>query len=197
MDIDFVRQKLIAHATDSSTAAVPGHAAVAVVLRQGERSAEILLIERAHREGDPWSGHMAFPGGRVESSDRSTCVTARRETLEEVGLDLARAEHLGQIDELTGNPRRRPRLVVTAHAFHLAENQELALCAAEVRSAFWFPLADMLEESRRVEYVFRKNPGVQYPGVLVGVPDRHVVWGMTYRFLDTLFGRLGHSLRTR
>jgi 8-oxo-dGTP pyrophosphatase MutT (NUDIX family) len=197
VDIDFVRQKLIAHAVDPAGSAVPGQAAVAVVLREGGASAEVLLIERAHREGDPWSGHMAFPGGHVESSDRSTHGTALRETLEEVGLDLARAEHLGQIDELTGNPRRTPRLVVTAHAFHLTENQELDLCAEEVRSAFWFPLADMLDEARRVEYVFQKNPGVRYPGVLVGVPERHVVWGMTYRFLGTLFDRLGHPFPTR
>jgi hypothetical protein len=55
----------------------------------------------------------------------------------------------------------------------------------------------MLDEARRVEYVFEKHPGVRYPGVLVGVPERHVVWGMTYRFLGTLFDRLGHPFPTR
>jgi 8-oxo-dGTP pyrophosphatase MutT (NUDIX family) len=197
MDIDFVRERLIARPSDASRTASLRHAAVAVVLRDGERSAEVLLIERAHREGDPWSGQMAFPGGRAESGDISTRGTARRETFEEVGLELSEAEHLGQIDELVGNARMTPPLVVAAHAFHLATDQELDLCVEEVQTAFWFPLVDMLDESRRIDYVFPKNPGTRYPGIVVGLPERHIVWGLTYRVLGTLFDALGRPLSTR
>jgi 8-oxo-dGTP pyrophosphatase MutT (NUDIX family) len=197
VNIDFVREKLTVLAPESARTTSLRQAAVAVVLREGERSAEVLLIERAHRAGDPWSGQMAFPGGRLESGDTSSSGTARRETLEEVGVKLKDADHLGQIDELVGNPRMTPRMVVAAHAFHLAEDQELALCVEEVQAAFWFPLVDMLDASRRVDYVFPKNPGVQYPGILVGEPDRHVVWGLTYRFLGTLFDALGRPFATR
>src|SRR6476646_9126644 len=78
----------------------PGHraedaeglrAAVAAIMRERNGRAEILFIKRAERESDPWSGHMAFPGGRREPSDETLLHTARRETLEEVGLDLASA----------------------------------------------------------------------------------------------------------
>ena len=63
-------------------------AAVAAVLRFGEKGPEVLFIERAVKEGDPWSGQMAFPGGRTELKDKSSLDTARRETLEEIGFDL-------------------------------------------------------------------------------------------------------------
>jgi len=38
----------------------------------------VLMIKRADREGDPWSGHMAFPGGRKDRGDSNTLVTAKR-----------------------------------------------------------------------------------------------------------------------
>ena len=94
---------LAGHRPEPVPAETHQKAAVAVVLREGPRSAEVLLIERAHHPDDPWSGHMAFPGGRMEAGDDSTRTTAARETLEEVGVSLHGAEYLGHVDELTGN----------------------------------------------------------------------------------------------
>ena len=97
-------------------------AAVAVVLRQQGETPEVLFIERAQRSGDPWSGHMAFPGGRVETSDASARLAAQRETHEEVGVDLAPAEVLGRLDDLEGHRAAgAPRLVVSAFIYHLPE----------------------------------------------------------------------------
>jgi 8-oxo-dGTP pyrophosphatase MutT (NUDIX family) len=191
--IDFVRERLGAHEPERSDISGEASAAVAIVFREGPRSVEVLLIERAEREGDPWSGHMAFPGGRLEQGDGSTRNTARRETFEEVGVELADAEYLGQLDDIVGNPRTRPTLVVEAHAFFLTENQGFELEPEEVQAAFWFPLADMLLESRSVEFAAPHSPEMRYPGILVGVPDRHVVWGLTYRFLENLLKVLGHN----
>jgi len=192
--IDFVRARLGAHVPEQSDISDEAHASVAVVFREGMQSLEVLFIERAEREGDPWSGHMAFPGGRLEHTDESSRVTARRETFEEVGIELVNAEYLGRLDDIVGNPHKSPTLVVAAHAFFLSENQEIELDPKEVRDAFWFPLAEMLEESRRVEYAMAHRPGERYPGILVGIPDRHVVWGLTYRFLENLLQVLGHSV---
>jgi len=192
--IDFLRERLGAHEPNEADLPSESRAAVAVVFREGSHSVELLLIERAEREGDPWSGHMAFPGGRMEDHDDSTRSAAQRETYEEVGVDLTHAEYLGQLDDIVGNPSNRPTLVVAAHAFYLAESQSFTIDLEEVQKAFWFPLADMLEESRSVHYEIAERPEARFPGILVGVPNRHVVWGLTYRFLENLLGVLGHSI---
>src|ERR1700680_3050243 len=90
--------------------AVP-RAAVALVLRQGARGLEILLIKRAEHMDDPWSGHVALPGGREEPADASLQETAVRETLEETGIDLARdGEVLGALDDL--RPTTAPNTIL-------------------------------------------------------------------------------------
>ena len=48
-----------------------GRAAVAIMVREGSDATEMLMIRRATREGDPWSGHMGFPGGRRDPEDAS------------------------------------------------------------------------------------------------------------------------------
>jgi len=183
---------LAGHAPEPVLAETHEKAAVAVVLREGSRSAEVLLIERAHHPDDPWSGHMAFPGGRMEQGDGSTRTTAARETFEEVGVSLDGAEYLGHVDELTGNRRVTPRLVVSAHAFHVTEHQDFALDPGEVQQAFWFPLAGLHDRERQVEHVVESMPDVRFPGVVVGQPDRHIVWGLTFRFLDRMLHLIEH-----
>ena len=88
-DLKTIRERLKKFDSVSLEAAEHQQAAVAVVLREGDSGSEILFIERSTREDDPWSGHMAFPGGRVEAADANTRAAAERETLEEVGVSLA------------------------------------------------------------------------------------------------------------
>ena len=192
VDIDHVRRKLAGHAPDTVDSEDHERAAVAVVLREGADSAEVLLIERALHEHDPWSGHMAFPGGRMEPHDLTTRITAARETFEEVGVELSNSEYLGHVDELVGNRRVTPRLVVSAHAFHLAEDQTFALDPSEVQRAFWFPLAGLHEESRQIEHLVAGMPDIRFPGIVVGDPTRHIVWGLTFRFLERMLEVIEH-----
>jgi len=170
-------------------------AAVAVVLRDGEaRGAEVLLIERARHEGDPWSGHMAFPGGRVEPVDPDSRAAAERETFEEVGLALGGADLLGRLDDLEGrHAGRRLPLVISAWVYHVPEPGPLAL-NYEVQEALWVPVRQLVDPRHHVEY---PTPWAGYPGILVGRPERHVVWGLTYRFLEIFLDRLGHPLPDR
>ena len=172
-------------------------AAVAVILREGPASAEVLLIERAVHERDPWSGHMAFPGGRMDAGDASTRGTAARETLEEVGVSLANAEYLGHIDELEGNRRLPSRMVVSAHAFFVSEHQDFVLDEREVQKAFWFPLVGLHEESRQVEHVIPEIATVRFPAIVVGDPSRHIVWGLTFRFLERMLEVIDHPFETK
>lgn len=155
----------------------------------------MFFIERAHREGDPWSGHMAFPGGRVEPDDRDTRETAERETAEEVGIDLGGAEPLGRLDDVQG--RRSGKavdLVISAYVYLLNEPQ-VVTPNYEVASTFWVPVDHLLDPNFHVEYPYLSgSPPGSFPGIQVGEPDRHVVWGLTYRFLREFFDLLGHRL---
>lgn len=169
-----------------SAAGVP-RAAVALVLRPGHAGIEILLIKRAEREGDPWSGHVALPGGREEPTDGSLEETAIRETREETGLDLTQGgEILGALDDL--EPRSMPRnILVRPFVALLREDAQLEL-SDEVAAAFWVPLGDLTAPGAVTEST-----------VYVGGAERrvtsflhgdYVVWGMTERILQQLLSVL-------
>lgn len=197
VEIDYVKEKLALHEPERKKEPGVSQAAVAVVLREHLGSTEVLLIERALRDGDPWSGHMAFPGGRIEPGDTSTRSAASRETLEEVGVALSEAEYLGRVADRVGNPRIQSRLIISAHAFHLQEEQAFVLEESEVQSAFWFPLAEMHSAERLIDYEVPQMPKVRFPGILVGEPGRHIVWGLTYGFLEDFFTALAKPLPLR
>jgi ADP-ribose pyrophosphatase YjhB (NUDIX family) len=169
-------------------------AAVAVLLRDRGERVDVLFIKRAEFEGDPWSGHMAFPGGRMEAHDPEASDAAIRETREEVGLSLSGAVNLGRLDDLQGRGDASG-LVVSAHVYQLGEPEALRP-NHEVAEAFWFPLHELHSPDRQVEY---EHPLVEqsYPGIVVGNPERHVVWGLTYRFLEDFHRIVGRPLPMR
>jgi 8-oxo-dGTP pyrophosphatase MutT (NUDIX family) len=196
--IDDVRRALAAHRP--AALAATSRAAVAVVLRAGHGGdAEVLLIERALKEGDPWSGHIAFPGGRQGPGDPAPRSTAERETLEEVGLDLAPAELLGQLDDLEGRAGgRRVGLVISAFVYYVPHAPPLTVRSEEVQHAFWVPLPSLRDPASHVDHRFRHELGpISMPGIRVGDAEAHVVWGLTYRFLEGLLGLLGEPLPDR
>jgi len=172
-------------------------AAVALVFRETSPGTELLFIERAQRAGDPWSGHMAFPGGRVERMDPNPRFAAERETLEEVGIELGKAEVLGRLDDLEGRHAGRPAELVVSGFVYFAPDPSPIAPSPEVREALWVPLSTLLDPQRYVDYRYLPAPGAIYPGILVGEPERHVVWGLTYRFLEAFFGIVGHPLPPR
>ncbi len=84
--------------------------AVAMVLKLIDGELHILMIKRAEREGDPWSGHMAFPGGRMDPGDANGFSVAVRETEEEVGLTLGSEDLcIGRLSEINARPQRGNR----------------------------------------------------------------------------------------
>lgn len=194
--LEIIRERLARHQAIALSAEGKRQAAVAVVLRKRGDGPEVLFIERAKRSGDPWSGHMAFPGGRVDPTDPSARLAAERETREEVGVDLEVAEPLGRLDDLEGHRAAgNPRLVVSAFVYHLPEPGDLSP-NHEVQEAFWFPLPALLDPDRHVDYPM-KWAGRRFPGIVVGHPERHIVWGLTYRFLEHLLEVVGHPLPHR
>jgi 8-oxo-dGTP pyrophosphatase MutT (NUDIX family) len=195
--LDRIRLALAAHAPVTVADDALRRAAVAMVLRGGPAAPEVLFIERAERSGDPWSGHMAFPGGRIEPADASARGAAEREAREEVGLDLTDAERLGRLDDLHGQRASGvPRLLISAFVYHLADPPPLAP-NREVRDAFWFPLTELHRAERHVPWRIPGYEAAPFPGIRVGVPERQVVWGLTYRFLEVFFRAVGQPLPDR
>lgn len=161
-------------------------AAVATIVRAHDRGPQVLLIQRAEHPDDPWSGHMAFPGGRHEADDPSLHHTAVRETAEEIGLPLPKhADPLGAMDDV---PTHTTGLVVRPYVFWLRETPPLTLDRSEVAAVHWADLGAMMRGERDTTHEFPwKGQRHRLPAYEVG--DR-VVWGLTYRMLSTLFDRL-------
>ena len=168
-------------------------AAVAAIIRQSQdrKDTEILLMCRAERDGDPWSGHMAFPGGRRDHRDESLLHTAVRETFEEVGLDLrAHGTMLTRLPHLEAMAKGRVvGLVVVPFVFVLESTCDIDLSLNhEVAATMWTPLGPLARGEAPATFETRHDGLVwKLPGYRVG---ERIVWGLTYRMLEALFERL-------
>src|SRR2546422_8887368 len=109
---------------------------------EGPHGLEILLIRRAERADDPWSGQIALPGGRYGAGDLDLEATAVRETREETGVDLSGAERLGGLDDLYPRTPILPPVGVRPFVFGLARPPALPP-SGEVQRAFWLPPAPL------------------------------------------------------
>jgi len=140
----------------------PDWAAVGVLLREGK----ILLIKRVEREGDPWSGQVAFPGGRWKPGE-DLLGTAVREVQEEVGVrPTALAGTLSPF-----SPRNAPWLKVVPHVFTQWEG-DLQPNPAEVAEVRWVSRQDLKE--------------TEWMGAPAYAVGSWVVWGLTYRILSQI-----------
>ncbi len=197
ISLDPIRRALATHDPVILQGGGSRGAAVALVLRQSREDLAVLFIERARREGDPWSGHMAFPGGRVDPGDANAHSAAERETLEEVGIHLDAAERIGRLDDMQGHRVAGvPSLLVSAFVYYVKDPAEL-VANHEVQDAFWFPVSSLLDPERHVEYPAPWSGEEPLPGIRVGIPDGQVVWGLTYRFLEVFLQIIGSPLPGR
>ncbi len=161
--------------------------AVALILRQADNGLEALMIKRAEREGDPWSGHMAFPGGRGEVSDVNNLHTARRETWEEIGLNTDQHTRvLGRLSDIaTPRFRGHHRMVVTPYLFTIDQVPELSP-NHEVAEVIWIPLNFLANHNNREQMQW------QIKGVDRDIPcyfyNEKRIWGLSLLMLDELVG---------
>jgi 8-oxo-dGTP pyrophosphatase MutT (NUDIX family) len=166
-------------------------ASVAVVLRPDPsgRELELLLIRRSRSEADPWSGHMALPGGRKDRQDPSLLSTATRETLEEVGVSLERTgEPLGNLEIVQPISADLPLFTVLPFVFQVPTPTMARVASEEVAEIRWISLSHLRAKRNQTLFIYRKNNvGFRFPAIDVG---GHPVWGLTHRILSDLFRRL-------
>lgn len=153
-------------------------ASVALMLRERDLGLELLVIRRAENELDPWSGHMALPGGGREPGDESVYDTARRETLEEIGIDLDEGRFLGRLDDM--GPRTMPGQLVVSTVVVAIDAEPGPLDAREVVEAFWVPVEQLVDEEVEIPDFPGSWPAFTYK-------DRYVIWGLTHRILTQLW----------
>jgi 8-oxo-dGTP pyrophosphatase MutT (NUDIX family) len=169
-------------------------AAIAAVLRQGEDDLELLVIRRAERPSDPWSGHMALPGGRAEPEDGSLSRTAVRETREEVGLDLDECgELLGELDDIVpgGSRGLMTNLLVRPFVWWARGAVELVPSGIEVDEIHWVPLGALLSGAHDDTYPFTwRGEPIVLPAYRLNASEPRWVWGMTHRVLERFLLRL-------
>ena len=156
-------------------------AAVAVLLVANPD--RLLLIRRAERESDPWSGHLALPGGRRDETDVNLLATAIRETAEETGIVLHRDQCCAVLDDLAPRTPVLPPIMVRPFVFQLDEATAPQL-SEEVAFANWLELERLTA------------PGVLRPATIEihGIPravegyhlDEGLLWGMTERILSPI-----------
>jgi 8-oxo-dGTP pyrophosphatase MutT (NUDIX family) len=155
-----------------------------MILKPQERDLHMLFIHRAHHPHDPWSGHMAFPGGRQDPEDLDLSFTIYRETKEEVGIDLnLHSEYLGRMTELQAMARGKPISMTVAPFIYLASpDVSPQPDPTEVQDTIWVPLSFMQQQGveRLVSRPTPDGAAIQVPALEYG---GKTIWGLTYRML--------------
>lgn len=163
-------------------------AAVALVIRATD-PLEMLIVKRATYEGDRWSGHMALPGGRWEPGDAGLLHTAKRETLEETGVDLHQAgTALGRLRDVAPASPSLPDMRIAPFVFGVSAETSAEVMSRELESVHWVPV-DLLRnpESSTTVRIHFSGFSRTFPSYRL-VPDEHV-WGLTHRILRAFLER--------
>ncbi len=165
-------------------------AAVAISLRLGVSGPEMLMIQRAVREGDPWSGHMGFPGGRKDASDATDVACAKRETLEEIGFDLdTHGELICQLSDVnTGWRADRPEMLVAPFIFRVDSTPDFEL-NHEVDDTLWVPLSFLLDDANRSRHQWDWRGEVLESDAFTY--DNRLIWGLSLMMIDELLEIIG------
>jgi 8-oxo-dGTP pyrophosphatase MutT (NUDIX family) len=182
-DLDSIRARLVHHTTEPGLEGDVPVAAVAVIINPNSRGSSILLIRRVERKDDPWSGQIAFPGGRRSRGDRNLTETAIREAGEEVGIQLEDHQLLGHLPMVATRTRQMRVLPVV---FELKSSVSIRT-NFEATEAFWLSSSDL--ERLEVE-----DRAVKIEGGSLTVPsyeyEGRVIWGLTFRILNLLLNRV-------
>jgi 8-oxo-dGTP pyrophosphatase MutT (NUDIX family) len=155
-------------------------AAVLCALFEEDGEARVILTRRSSRLRSH-TGEVSFPGGRLDP-DEMPVAAALREASEEVGLDPAAVEILGQLSPLS---TFSSQATITPFVGVLAERPVLHPNPAEVERAFDVSLAELVSDGVYHQELWGlAGVGWREIGFFELVGD--TVWGATARILREL-----------
>ena len=187
LTLNVIRDRLAARSPRRGAKPHAREAAVAAILAPGPSGGwDLLMIKRAVRPDDPWSGQMALPGGRRDPKDSDLLVTAVRETAEETSVELNPRLCLGELDDVEPSTPHLPDILIRPFVFGLEAKPAIRL-SEEVAGHVWVPLAELPSWATEEDIVVR---GAQrhVHGYRVG---DDLVWGLTERILTPFLKLLG------
>ena len=189
--------EVLRRALDGDTAAAGDRAArcasVCVLVAGADQTPSVCLIRRAQWANDPWSEHIALPGGS-RTGNETPAETVRREVREEVGISIADTEELTALPQLRIRLAGRERtLLLDSFVYHVAGPMPALRCSHEIHSAFWIPVIELWNPAN-LDYLALSDQGdtLVYPAVRL---PQGTVFGITLRVLTLLSDRLGAPLR--
>lgn len=148
----------------------------------------VLMMKRAERKGDPWSGHVSFPGGRVDHADASTRAAALRELQEETGFDpgasATPAEPLGRLSDLLTREHGRPLPMVVSPYVYRTRTAVALRPSKEAAELWWVPLSHLIAHERRKKMIWRVA-GLPLPVSYIDVEGARL-WGLSLMMTEEL-----------
>lgn len=185
--LDEIARRIVSRPEPELEGEGPPRASVAAIFRDGgEAGPELFFIRRAEHPTDPWSGHIAFPGGRHEPHDDSLVATAIRETREEVGIDLCGAALLGRLPDVAAYTRRGPEAFVVRPFVFALRAPVVVAPNREVADTLWVPFGRLLRGEGSGTFTRTwQGQSIELPCIRLE-PGQHLLWGMTYRMLQSI-----------
>ena len=143
----------------------------------------VLLTQRSAHLNEH-AGQIAFPGGKIDATDRSPLDAALREAEEEVGLDRSFVEPIGYLD-LYGTGfgfRILPTVARVKPGFKLTINH------SEVDDAFEVPLSFLMDPANH-QLHSKEFRGMERSYYAMPFAERYI-WGATAGILRVLYERI-------
>lgn len=160
-------------------------ASVCIILSSKNDQLYVLMMQRASHEGDPWSGQMAFPGGKQDLSDKNITQTALRESFEEMGIAEVDIQRIGRLSDILARPYRpmKKPMVVSPIIFQQL-NHFTPSVNHEVADWLWLPLSHFQDRSNRKSMTIEKA-GLEHELPCYDFAGKRI-WGLSLLMIDEL-----------